>query len=724
MASKFTRLKISKFSGVARLNLVIFALLFAGVGVLLVSKSLAGPSANGPMLVNVYNADTNGLIQTSITVTTVQVGTDTSYYCTDTNHFTINSAVTFSGKAYFSCGTYTASPTNGGGKSYNASASGGGYIAASGGPIVVKLDGTTATINLYLAPDNDNDGIRNISDDCVNIAGVSANKGCPNGNITGLSGPGSVAANTSFNMTWGGSYISNCSVSPKPGAINTSGAFTVTGGIAATTTFTITCSQSQNANAGGVTGSGSQAQVTVTGSGGGGGSVDASIVSFTAPASVAYPNTVTLSAQASAQSCTINGAAVTVFVSNEVWSLQSGPNNTNPTVYTLSCVGSGGGKTATSTRSVTVTGVPGGGNCTSNCGGTVDPPPKAGGTNGRTATRTGGVATTGSDKTKPTAPTNFQAEQFGSGEVDLSWDASTDNIAVEAYELERSTDQTEWTKLDDAISDTSYTDSTADYATTYTYRLSAKDTAGNFSDYALIDITTNDFEANVFADQESTISSDDGLVEISIPAGALSEDSFCEISKDSTRVSPKGYKLASGPYSISCRNKAADSVTSFDKAAKVTMHLKSFKKFKKFKAYAVDGNNLSPIESSFNKNTGDLTFSLSELQTFAAYGAKGSNWWLWILFPLLLIGLVLLILRIRNSRGGSDDYYDTTNYVAMPPSAPVAPTDAVVGGYQHHPSLPEMVAQNPQPQAGYPAPPLVPGQQAPQYPPDTDPNQQ
>lgn len=693
MASKFTRLKISKFSGVARLNLVVFALLFAGVGAYLIVTSKAATTlGTGNVSFHLTDEMTGAGI----------AGVDLRIRATNDAQYCATPYATSNGKGditFTNCSLHLAGPSDHYYVYYN-SAPGYSYSSRPAG-----------NYNAYDTLLTGSNGTKSVTYYNFPSATISAS-------------PTSVAYGGSSNITFKGYYSDRCLFKTgqnNPGNVNPGTTFN-TGALTADQIYTLYCYNSGR----GWNSADASATVTV-----GAPPViipplgHASIASFTAPATVAYPNTVSLSGQASAQSCTINGAAVTVFVSNEVWSLQSGPNKTNPTSYTLSCVDSDG-QAVTSTRSVTVTGVPGGGNCTSNCGGTVDPPPKAGGTNGRTTARTGGVATTGADKTKPTVPTNFQAEQFGSGEVDLSWDASTDNIAVEAYELERSTDQTEWTKLDDAISDTSYTDSTADYATTYTYRLSAKDTAGNFSDYALVDITTNDFTANAYADEDSTISSDDGLVEITIPAGALSEDSFCEISKDSTRVSPKGYKLATGGYSVSCRNKAGDSVTSFDKAAKVTMHLKSFKKFKNFKAYSVDGNNLSPIESSFNKNTGDLTFNLSELQTFAAFGAKGgSAWYLWILFPLLLIGLVLLILRIRNNRGGSaDDYYDTTNYVAMPPSAPVAPTDAVVGGYQHHPSLPEMVAQNPQPQAGYPAPPLVPGQQAPQYPPDTDPNQQ
>lgn len=428
-----------------------------------------------------------------------------------------------------------------------------------------------------------------------------------------------------------------------------------------------------------------------------------------------------------ASSCLINSAGVS-------WSPTNLPTDTtasggvaskgiatpplyDPASFTVTCKASAsGGNNVTASVGVTIIGdssapptAPSGGS-----GGGGGTPVKISTSAGQRNVARAGAIVSATDKQAPAVPTNFKAEQFGSGEVDLSWTASTDNAGIAGYTLERSTDQTTWTMLDDAIVDTTYTDSTADYNVAYTYRLSAKDTGGNFSDYALVDITTNDFTANVNPDEDSTITSDDGIVEVKFPAGALSEAAFCEISKDSVSGSPKGYKLVAGGYTVACRNAAGDSITKFDKDLEVTMHLKSYaKKYGKFLAYSVDDSSLSPIQSSYNKGTGDLTFTLSDLQTFAAFGAKkGSSWFIWLLIPLLLIGLFLLIRRLRNG-GGSDDYYDTTDYVGMPPSAPVGPLDTGAG-YGQHTSLPDMVAQGQQPQ--YPQPQYPPQQGQPQPP--------
>jgi hypothetical protein len=414
----------------------------------------------------------------------------------------------------------------------------------------------------------------------------------------------------------------------------------------------------------------------------------------------------------------INGGAAAyssarrVAVNPQPTCAQSGLEGTYPNCHTKPVCASG--QTGTYPNCTTVvqpcpagfTGT--GGNCTKVVTTTT--------TNTRVVTRNAPAPTNSADKEKPTVPTNFTGEQVGGGEIDLSWDAATDNIGVASYTLERSTDQADWTMLDDNISGTTYADTTADYGVAYTYRLSAKDTAGNFSDYVLTDIKTNDFTANVSADEDAVITSDDGIVEVKFPAGAVSEDTYCEISKDSISGTPKGYKLVAGGYTILCKNKAGDEISKFDKALEITMHLKAYtKKYGKFAAYGVDGSNLSLIQSSFNKSSGDLTFTMKDLQTFAAFGAKKSSMlWIFILIPLLLIGLILLIMRMRGGGGGSDDYYDTTDYVSMPPTGPGSPLDTGANGYQHIPTLPEMVAGGQQPQQ-----PQQPGpgqQQPPQYP--------
>ena len=83
--------------------------------------------------------------------------------------------------------------------------------------------------------------------------------------------------------------------------------------------------------------------------------------------------------------------------------------------------------------------------------------------------------TTGGDTQAPTVPTGLSAQAISSSQINLSWAASTDNVGVTGYSIYR----------DGALIDTSATNSYSNIglsaSTTYTYRVSAYDTAGNMS---------------------------------------------------------------------------------------------------------------------------------------------------------------------------------------------------------------------------------------------------
>ncbi len=371
------------------------------------------------------------------------------------------------------------------------------------------------------------------------------------------------------------------------------------------------------------------------------------------------------------------------------------------------------------------------------CSKTVNPPPPKtpttkSGSKSKIIANTPSTPTNPADTIKPTPPANLFAEQIGNGEVELTWDESTDAAGIDSYTVERSSDGIDWTILDDAVLINSFSDTTSDYGVTYSYRVSAKDKSGNFSDYAVVDIETNSFSANVYADEDSSITSEDGNVTVNLPAGSLGEDAFCEITKDTVKTNPKGYKLAAGGYIIECKNSQGDSISQLDKAAKVTMNLKS-SKYKSYTAYSIDSDGkLEQIKSTFNSKSGELSFQISDLSNaFAAYGKSGgSAWWLWLIILLILILAVIAFIRWRRSRSESaeDAYYDSAGYVTMPPTAPVGPNGGGTGGYEQHTSLPDLVAQGQQqqqqPQQPYQEfPPAPPIQGQPGEFPEQDPNQ-
>jgi len=83
------------------------------------------------------------------------------------------------------------------------------------------------------------------------------------------------------------------------------------------------------------------------------------------------------------------------------------------------------------------------------------------------------TATTPADTSAPTAPTNLTAAINGLGQVNLTWTASTDNVAVAGYLIFRNNSQIAMN------STTSFTDTSVAGNTTYNYYVTAFDSAGN-----------------------------------------------------------------------------------------------------------------------------------------------------------------------------------------------------------------------------------------------------
>jgi glucose/arabinose dehydrogenase/fibronectin type 3 domain-containing protein len=91
------------------------------------------------------------------------------------------------------------------------------------------------------------------------------------------------------------------------------------------------------------------------------------------------------------------------------------------------------------------------------------------------------------DTTPPTAPTALIASPVGANQINLSWSASTDNVAVTGYTVEscQGTGCSEFTQVGTATGATfSSTDLAA--STTYSFRVRATDAAGNVSDFSAV----------------------------------------------------------------------------------------------------------------------------------------------------------------------------------------------------------------------------------------------
>ena len=93
------------------------------------------------------------------------------------------------------------------------------------------------------------------------------------------------------------------------------------------------------------------------------------------------------------------------------------------------------------------------------------------------------------DTTPPSQPGTLTATVSSSGEVDLSWGASTDNVGVSGYQVERcqGASCSNFTQIA-ALGSTSttYKDTSVSANTSYSYRVRATDAAGNLSPYSNI----------------------------------------------------------------------------------------------------------------------------------------------------------------------------------------------------------------------------------------------
>ena len=95
------------------------------------------------------------------------------------------------------------------------------------------------------------------------------------------------------------------------------------------------------------------------------------------------------------------------------------------------------------------------------------------------------LASASTDVTPPTAPTALAALGLSSSQISLVWTASTDDVGVAAYVVERCAGAlcSNFAPIA-TVSGTSYTDTGLTAATSYTYRVRAKDAAGNLSPYS------------------------------------------------------------------------------------------------------------------------------------------------------------------------------------------------------------------------------------------------
>jgi chitodextrinase len=96
-----------------------------------------------------------------------------------------------------------------------------------------------------------------------------------------------------------------------------------------------------------------------------------------------------------------------------------------------------------------------------------------------------GPGSSSTDTAPPTAPTNLAATAASSTQINLSWGASTDNVGVTGYRVERCQGSgcSNFAQIATPTG-TSFNDSGLAQSTAYSYRVRANDAAGNVSSYS------------------------------------------------------------------------------------------------------------------------------------------------------------------------------------------------------------------------------------------------
>lgn len=287
------------------------------------------------------------------------------------------------------------------------------------------------------------------------------------------------------------------------------------------------------------------------------------------------------------------------------------------------------------------------------------------------------------DTQPPAAVTGLSITAPTSGRVELEWAAASDNVGVARYSIERSADQATWSKLDDSVTDIGYTDLDAPYGQKQYYRVIAFDSAGNGSEAVTGEITISEFDPNVSSDIESEVVSEDGLLKVVIPAGAVSGEVSCAVVKaDQQATLNDGAQQKVGPYSFECKGPDGNRLEGFAEQLTYTFVLNKddFKSLQPALFTQTD-DTWSLVDAEYDTDTGTLTYKTDKPATILIAGVKQSN----MIGVIVTILIILLLLsgggfwwwRRRNGSGSAPNY---TQYITPPTPEPTVSTPGATAG--------------------------------------------
>ncbi len=132
-----------------------------------------------------------------------------------------------------------------------------------------------------------------------------------------------------------------------------------------------------------------------------------------------------------------------------------------------------------------------------------------------------GTTSAGADTTPPTAPTSLSASATSSTQINLTWTASTDNVGVTGYRVERCSGAscTGFAQIGTPTA-TSYSDTGLTASMSYSYRVRATDAAGNLSSYSNTATASTSAAAASIAYVQGTYQTPDSGSSVSVTYGS------------------------------------------------------------------------------------------------------------------------------------------------------------------------------------------------------------
>jgi len=102
------------------------------------------------------------------------------------------------------------------------------------------------------------------------------------------------------------------------------------------------------------------------------------------------------------------------------------------------------------------------------------------------------ITLSGPDTTPPTAPSGLVATASSGTQIGLTWTASTDNVGVTGYRIERCTGAScaSFAQIGTTTGATTFSNTGLTASTSYSYRVRATDAAGNLSNFSNTSSTT------------------------------------------------------------------------------------------------------------------------------------------------------------------------------------------------------------------------------------------